>query len=607
MLFFVNLNFGASFYLSPPDAEIVEGQYFPVYIYLNAEDGNVVAADAVIQFDKNYLNVCGFDPLNSDFINSNFQNPIFFNTNNDNGKVEIICGISTPGITGSNLYMGALIFKAKQFSSNPLNFNFVFTSPGEEGESHIILDDGNGTDILSSVDGCSININEGTCEKTSFAQFADGIGYTSTITLMNPFSDKTLTGAILLKKSDGSEYDVDLNGIDYNGYVSFELPPLCGYSWSTDGLGDLTSGTIQVYSNYKIDGTVLFDSPYGTAGVGDSVLHNRFFAPVERNKDKGLNSGMAFVNSSDNELSNITLSLLDTSGNTISTTNLNIPPHGQAIGYLDNFFPDFSSDTFEGMIYYEGDTSIGGIVLRDGEESNGSLATMPVIGEGNKNLYFAQFANRNGIYSVITLVNPSETETANTNIYLYDENGLPLNINLNGEAVNGEKDLTIPPKSMVKLLSDGEGTITSGNVYVSSNIPIGGTVMFSGSAGTAGVGNSIPLKGFLAPVEIDKDKNINTGIAIINLEGSDITITLKLKSYENGGEILETKTVNIPGNSSGNGEFVKFATDIFQDYLSYKDSFRGLIELSPQDKTIAVTVIRTGINSYATLPVSEIK
>ncbi len=607
ILLFITSLLGASLYLTTPDTDIFVGQYFPVYIYMNANSSNVVVVDAVIQFDKNYFEVYGFDPLNSAFTNSDFQNPIFFKPDNDNGKVEVICGSPTPGITGNNLYIGALIFKAKNFSSNPLDFNFIFTAPGNSGESHIILDDGNGTDILENVFNCSLNISDGSFAKTSFAQFADGIGYVSTITLINPFSDKTLTGAILLKKSDGSEYDVDLNGVTINGCASFSLPPLCGYSWSTDGLGELSSGTIQVYSNYKVAGTVLFDSPYGTAGVGDSVLHNKFFAPVERDRDIGLNSGMAFVNSSDEEISNVNLYLLDSSGNVLSTDTLDIPPHGQAIGYIDNFFPDFSNDQFEGMIYYNGDVPIGGIVLRNGQESNGSFATMPVVGEGDKDLYFAQFANGDGTYSVITLVNPSENNTANVRIYLYDENGLPLNVNLNGEEINGEMDITIPPKSMVKLKSDGTGTITSGNVHVTSDIPIGGTIMFSGTAGTAGVGNSKPLKGFLAPVEFNRDKNINTGIAIINLEGSEITITLKLKSYENDGTIVSTKTVQIPGSANGNGEYVRFVSEIFSDFFSGTDNFRGLIELSPQDKTVAVTMLRSGTNSYATLPVSEIK
>ncbi len=607
LIFAISLMFGASLTLKSPNTTVVNGQYFPIFIYFNSGSSNVVACDAVIQYDNNLFEVCGFDPVDSVFSNSSFSNPIYFNVDESNGRLEVICGIPTPGVVGDNLYMGAVIFRAKNFTSSPANFNLVFTSSGQSGESHVILDDGNGTDILDSVSGCSLGVEDGTPQITSFAQFADGIGYISTVTLVNPYRDKTLTGAILLKKSDGSEYDVDLNGVKCKGYVAFELPPLCGYSWSTDGLGDLTSGTVQVYSNYKVEGTVLFDSPYGTAGVGDSVLHSRFFAPVEKNEDENLNSGMAFVNSSDSDINGVDLYLLDSSGNVLSTSTINIPAHGQAIGYIDNFFPDFSQSPFEGMIYYDGETSIGGIVLRDGEESNGSFATMPVIENGNKDLYFAQFADGSGIYSVITLVNPSEQSSANVKVHLYGEDGSPLSVDLNGEVVNGEKDLTIPPKSMVKLKSDGVGDLTSGNVYVESNIPVGGTIMFSGSAGTAGVGASKPLKGFLAPVEYNRDGNVNTGLAIINLESSQITITLKLKSFGRDGTIVAEEEVEIPGGQNGNGEYVRFITDIFPDYFSGKNSFKGIVQLDVQDYNVAATVIRAGKDSYATLPVVEIK
>jgi hypothetical protein len=66
------------------------------------------------------------------------------------GEIEITLGKPTPGVNTTRGNVATINFEALDQAS-PANVTFVLTSSDATGDSGIILDDGKGTDILTSV------------------------------------------------------------------------------------------------------------------------------------------------------------------------------------------------------------------------------------------------------------------------------------------------------------------------------------------------------------------------------------------------------------------------------------------------------------------------
>lgn len=213
-------------------------------------------------------------------------------------------------------------------------------------------------------------------------------------------------------------------------------------------------------------------------------------------------------------------------------------------------------------------------------------------------LYFAQFADGDGLFSQITLLNPSDTE-ASAKITLRDDNGNPLTVDLNGNEVVGELDVTIPAHGLRRFQTDGLGETVIGSVVVDSDEALSGVVLFGGATGLAGVGASpaIGTDGFAAPMEVDTAKKINTGIALMNLGVSKLTAMLQLKDEDDS--LLATGEVNLEGM----GHRAFFVTEIAWDNEVDFSSFSGVLNVTSIG-TISATVIQTRPDQFATMPVA---
>jgi hypothetical protein len=213
-------------------------------------------------------------------------------------------------------------------------------------------------------------------------------------------------------------------------------------------------------------------------------------------------------------------------------------------------------------------------------------------------LHFAQFADGDGLFSQINLFSLSDTE-ASAKITLNDDNGDPLTVDLNGEEVVGELDVTIPARGLRRYQTDGLGSTVLGSVTVDSDQALAGVVVFGGAIGLAGVGASptIGADGFAAPMEVDTANGTNTGIALMNLGTGGITVTLRLTDNDNN--LLATGEIDL----AGMGHRALFVTEVNWDNTVDFSSFSGVLNAT-SNGAMSATVIQTRPDQFATMPVA---
>ena len=143
-------------------------------------------------------------------------------------------------------------------------------------------------------------------------------------------------------------------------------------------------------------------------------------------------------------------------------------------------------------------------------------------------LYFAHFANGDGIASDLVFVNlaPHPIRPA---IYFYDTGGALVSaesvVDITGDLeVQEDGGLTVltemEPLGELTISTHGQGELVSGSVRVVAFGAIGGMLRFDlPGIGVAGVGASPPVSDALFPVR-RQEAGINTGVAIHNLESS---------------------------------------------------------------------------------------
>ena len=139
----------------------------------------------------------------------------------------------------------------------------------------------------------------------------------------------------------------------------------------------------------------------------------------------------------------------------------------------------------------------------------------------------------------------------------------------------------------------------AGSVKVTSGAPIAGVVLFGGTIGLAGVGSSEALpNGFAAPMESLADQ-VDTGIAIVNLQEESAELTLQLCDAE--GALLAT----ISHTLAASGHLAACLSEF--DWPSAVDlsDFEGTLKVT-SNGPLAATVIQTRAGELATLPVVPI-
>jgi hypothetical protein len=439
---------------------------------------------------------------------------------------------------------------------------------------------------------------------TELAYFADfGASQTtaSTLILVNPSSTQTAAGTVTLLDSTGKPPSVKINGSAGSGRFNFTIPPKGASFYTSEAVGDPVTGSVRVNSTIPVGGTVVFAGDIGIAGVEAGQPSSDFFIPVESNTDSGVKTAVALSNPG-TSAPTVTLTLRNSDGTLAAkgSVTVSLLINGQLARFIEEIFQDSGIDfsQFRGTLEVSSPVPLNGLALR---VSPAELATLPVTPANppNNPLYFAQFGNGQGISSTLILINPSPTKATGT-VQLFASDGNPLSVNINGTIQNGTFSFETPPQGVAFFQTDGAGSLAVGSVKVNSDIPIGGTILFAGSIGIAGVGAARPLSSFLVPIVSDSSMGVQTGVALSNPSNSALAVTFRLRDTNGALVPNGSVTLSIPGN----GQLSRFVEQIFPGREINFSQFRGTLEvLSPAPVNgMAILVSRAGL---ATLPVTE--
>lgn len=154
----------ADLHLSPATTSTVVGSPFNVDMTLDTQSNNVVAVKAVVQYNPANFSLVSVDTSSSVFGQGNTcvynSKPCEIITQDAaNGTAIITLAKPTPGVNTSTGLLGTIQFRALQPIVNPTaaNITIQYVTFGSYADSDVILDDGNGTDILNSVTNTTVS------------------------------------------------------------------------------------------------------------------------------------------------------------------------------------------------------------------------------------------------------------------------------------------------------------------------------------------------------------------------------------------------------------------------------------------------------------------
>ena len=222
-----------------------------------------------------------------------------------------------------------------------------------------------------------------------FAHFANGGSFSSDVVLVN-LAATPIRPLVYFYGEDGELIDpgsvVNVMGNLFPtpfGALTLltELPALGEITISTNGMGELTTGSVKVVTeglDSPIGGVLRFDAPgIGVAGVGASQAVRDAVIPVRRQMG-GIDTGAALRNLSESEL---TLDChLMMGGEMIEMQEVTLPANGQDAMFISELFEHDTSD-FTGSLRCTapaGEQEFTGVAV-ELDAMNGIFTTLPVV------------------------------------------------------------------------------------------------------------------------------------------------------------------------------------------------------------------------------------
>ncbi len=429
---------------------------------------------------------------------------------------------------------------------------------------------------------------------TGFAQFAhlDGAAR-SEVFLINRQLDAPVNGRI---------YGLDQNGLGEGFQLAQQRggESMVGLSVPAAGSVALQSqsdagfvGSLRAEADSNFFGTVLIETPVGTTSIMPSRPLYSFVAPIDLSTSSGVNTGLALTNF-ERRPAQIWVEARDQHGGFVSSNIVDLEERGQLSNYVGELVPGLP-DEFQGAILVTANREIGATVIRTG---TGSFTTYPVIeNRVTGTAYFAQFAQSGDLHSELLLVNPSPLKHAqNVEVVLRAYDGRPGDLEINGRPLSqGRTYVAIPPLGSVRLRTTGSRAFV-GSVEVNSEVPVGGVVLFrSPLLGTTGVGESLPLRKMVLPLDRNLETGLDTGLAVVNTEDRPVSLSVSVRAM-NGDLVRGPVSLELQPRQ----QLARFPDDEPLN-LELGDLFRGTLWVEA-DGQVAMTVIRQSPGVLTTLP-----
>ncbi len=192
------------------------------------------------------------------------------------------------------------------------------------------------------------------------------------------------------------------------------------------------------------------------------------------------------------------------------------------------------------------------------------------------NLYFPHLADGGPTWAQwqtsLEFVNPNTTLTANVELRLYGDNGIPLSLDF-GSGAHTLHTFTVPPGGRITLRSTIGPALVTGQAIATSDIPLQGTVLFRSIA------YSVPSLELSAPATLPTSRYLSLathdmGIALANVSGA--IKTFQIAAVDSSGTTVGTTTILVPG--LGHKSF-----NLYQMMPSLPTDFSGSVVITPQD------------------------
>ncbi len=212
-------------------------------------------------------------------------------------------------------------------------------------------------------------------QKLQITHLGNGGGLQSDVVVFNPSSTTSATGEVNFFGDDGTPLD---SSVFLPAGNSFTLQPLGSATLSTNGAGNLFTGSATVTSDTAISAVIRFDiTGVGVAGVEASQVLTSAIAPVRRTGT--LSSGVAFRNTGTSTIQ-VTLELKNENDDVVSggTSTRTLAGNAKIAQFLEDLFPDAQTTTFTGTICVTAQSGQIAVIALELDFFNNVFTALPV-------------------------------------------------------------------------------------------------------------------------------------------------------------------------------------------------------------------------------------
>jgi len=206
-------------------------------------------------------------------------------------------------------------------------------------------------------------------------QVAGGGEWISSITLTNPSTTASVHGIVDTFQTNGSAMSAAF--VDPN--ISFMIPPGGSTTVNLHNKGDLTSGTMRIYSsgNVNVTGTYNYYLAFPQAATVTPVTARMVRIPVNVNPGS-LTTGIAVLNVT---AGTVIMTLRDSLGAAIpgGSVSFDVTAGQQLLGFVRDFMPGVTQTQYSGTVTIENRPATGnGVLSALAIQFNGTLASVIV-------------------------------------------------------------------------------------------------------------------------------------------------------------------------------------------------------------------------------------
>ena len=215
--------------------------------------------------------------------------------------------------------------------------------------------------------------------------------------------------------------------------------------------------------------------------------------------------------------------------------------------------------------------------------------------------FFAHFVGGAGLASRLLFQNPSQ-QTVEGRLQFRDPAGLPLVLVVDGQAVDGALDFSIPAMGSRSFGVVEDGELLQGSVTVQADSELGGVLLLSGLLGETAVAAAVPLASAVLPVEWDVAAGLSTGVAMANPGSEPAEVELGLRDLD--GRLVAQSSTSLLIEAGG--QIARFPHEVIDLVIENWPTFAGSLEIR-SSRPLSLLGLRLAPGGLVGLPVTEVK